>query len=191
MKFGYARVSTPRQNLDRQIAALGKAGCEEIIQEKRSAASIERRPELKKLLGILRKGDILVLAEWDRVTRSFLDGVDLIKHIQSTGAAVQVLDINLDLTDPLQQALIGIWSAIAEKERVRGLQRAKDGRDEARERGVRFGPKIKLTATQMIDLRSRHFNEGKTQAELAQLYNISKPTVSRIINNPERYGLSE
>ena len=139
MKFGYARVSTPGQHLDRQLTALTAFGCDEIVVEKRSAKDIEQRPALKALLATLRKGDTLVVAEWDRATRSFLDGVAIMRHVLETGATLRVLDISLDLADPIQQALVGVLSAIAQKERERNLSRAEEGRGEATRRGVRMG----------------------------------------------------
>ena len=72
-RIGYARVSTPSQNLDRQIAALRTEGCDEIFREKASGKDIKNRPQLEKAIDELGTGDILVVAEWDRATRSMLD----------------------------------------------------------------------------------------------------------------------
>ncbi len=59
MKIGYARVSTKDQNLDLQIEALEKAGCEKNYQEKISGALQKNRPELDKMIEQFRKGDEL------------------------------------------------------------------------------------------------------------------------------------
>lgn len=59
MKIGYARVSTKDQNLDLQIEALEKAGCEKIYQEKISGTT-KNRPELDKLIEQFREGDELM-----------------------------------------------------------------------------------------------------------------------------------
>lgn len=180
MKFGYARVSTPQQHLDRQITALEAAGCDDIITEKRSAADIERRPALKNLLAQLRKGDTLVVAEWDRATRSFLDGVAIMQKVMSTGATLKVLDIALDLSDPIQQALVGVLSAIAQKERERNLKRATEGRSEAKKRGQHLGRPSKLSPAQISELRRRHA-AGEMAGTLATSYGVSKSTVSRLL----------
>ena len=66
--YGYARVSTKGQNLDRQLVALEEAGCEYIYSEKVSGA--KDRPELEKLLNLLGEGDTLIVAELTRVSRS-------------------------------------------------------------------------------------------------------------------------
>ena len=72
-KVGYARVSTEGQNLGRQLAALHQQGCDPILQDKASGKSVRGRPGLDKAIKALRPGDVLVLAEWDRATRSMLD----------------------------------------------------------------------------------------------------------------------
>ena len=69
MKIGYARVSTRDQNLELQLDALAKAGCELVYQEKASGASASR-PELDKLLAQLRKGDTVYIYKLDRLGRS-------------------------------------------------------------------------------------------------------------------------
>ena len=64
MKLGYARVSTEDQNLEIQRGRLSEAGCEMMFEEKISGAA-RGRPELEKLMGHLRKDDVLVVARLD------------------------------------------------------------------------------------------------------------------------------
>jgi DNA invertase Pin-like site-specific DNA recombinase len=85
-KIGYARVSTPGQHLDRQIGALRAERCDEIFREKASAKDIRNRPQLEKAIDELGTGDVLVVAEWDRATRSMMDGVHIIERINKRGA---------------------------------------------------------------------------------------------------------
>jgi len=80
MKIGYARVSTKDQKLDRQIAALKEAGCKKIYAEKQSGATTHNRPELEKALSSLNVDDVLILAEWDRATRSMSDGIKIMER---------------------------------------------------------------------------------------------------------------
>ena len=88
-RIGYARVSTPSQNLDRQIAALRSEACDQIFREKASGKDIKNRPQLEKAIDQLGKGDILVVAEWDRATRSMLDGVHIIERIHKRGSLLE------------------------------------------------------------------------------------------------------
>jgi DNA invertase Pin-like site-specific DNA recombinase len=71
--IGYARVSTLHQNLDRQLGALRAAGCKRIFAEKASGKDVKGRPELERAIDELGASDVLVLAEWDRATRSMMD----------------------------------------------------------------------------------------------------------------------
>ena len=128
-KIGYARVSTPHQSLDRQLGALRAERCDEIFREKASGKDIRQRPQLEKAIDELGTGDILVVAEWDRATRSMMDGVNIIDRIAKRGALIKVLDKpHLDLTTPMGRGFIALFSAMAEDERHRIVARANAGR---------------------------------------------------------------
>ena len=102
MLIGYARVSATHQNLDRQLAMLKAEGCGRIFKEKLSGREGVRRPQLDKAIEALGTGDVLVLAEWDRVTRSMLDGIKIIERVAARGATFKALDRKwLDLTTPI------------------------------------------------------------------------------------------
>jgi Resolvase, N terminal domain len=75
MLIGYACVSATHQNLDRQLAMLKAEGCGRIFKRKLSGREGVRRPKLDKAIEALGTGDVLVLAGWDRATRSMLDGI--------------------------------------------------------------------------------------------------------------------
>jgi DNA invertase Pin-like site-specific DNA recombinase len=155
-KVGYCRVSGTHQNLDRQLGALRAERVDIILREKASGKSVKGRPELEKAIDQLGKGDILVVAEWDRATRSMFDGIHLIERINARGALIKVLDKpHLDLTTPLGRGFIAFLSAMAEDERHRIVKRANDGRRAAMAKGIRFGRKPKLTAHQRAEALKR------------------------------------
>ena len=94
-----------------------------LFREKASGKSIKNRPELEKAIDELGTGDVLVVAEWDRATRSMMDGVAIIERIAARGAFIKVLDKpHLDLTTPLGRGFIAFLSAMAEDERCRILK---------------------------------------------------------------------
>lgn len=180
MKIGYARVSTKDQNLDRQIALLEKEGCDLIFSEKASGKSTYARPELKSAIGNLKPNDILVVAEWDRATRSYEDGFKLVEAVAKRGASIKVLDRSyLDLTTPVGKALLGLLSAWAEDERQRRFRQAEDGRKHARNRGVKFGRKPKLTPHQMT-LALSMLDKGHSTETVAAHFNVGKSTIFRL-----------
>lgn len=81
MNIGYARISTSGQNLDRQIAALRDEGCETIFRETASGKSMTGRPQLDRAIDQLGSKDVLVVAEWDRATRSMMDGIQIMQRV--------------------------------------------------------------------------------------------------------------
>ncbi|HEY7551226.1 MAG TPA: recombinase family protein [Hyphomicrobiaceae bacterium] len=178
--YGYARVSTQSQNLDRQIGALRAAGVDRLFTEKASGKSTKDRPRLEKAIDLLGTGDTLVVAEWDRATRSMLDGIKLIERINARGALLKVLDKpHLDLTTPLGRGFIAFLSAMAEDERERIARRAHDGRAAARRRGVRMGRKPKLTDYQQAEAL-RRLTAGESCRAVARSYRVHHATVSRL-----------
>lgn len=179
MKIGYARVSTEGQNLERQLGALRAAKCEKIFREKVSGKSTRDRPELEKALDLLGTGDVLVVAEWDRATRSMLDGITIMQRVASRGAAVKVLDKpHLDLTTTLGKALLAFLSGLAEDERERINVRAAAGRKAAKRRGVHMGRPDKLSDEQKA--HARKLLADHSCREVGRLLNVSHSTISRL-----------
>ncbi len=179
-RVGYARVSTPAQNLDRQIAALRTEGCDAIFREKASGKDIKNRPQLEKAIDELGTGDILVVAEWDRATRSMLDGVHIIERIHKRGSLLKVLDKpHLDLTTPIGRGFIAFLSALAEDERGRIVKRANDGRAAAKARGAKFGRKPKLNAHQRREALKR-LEGGESARAIGRTFDVHHATISRI-----------
>jgi DNA invertase Pin-like site-specific DNA recombinase len=180
MLIGYARVSTTGQNLNRQIAALRDAGCDLVFREKASARSVKNRPELEKAIDRLGSQDVLIVAEWDRATRSMLDGIEIMQRVAARGAAIKVLDkLHLDLTTPIGQGLLALLSAMAEDERQRFVKRAAEGRAAAKARNVKFGRPSALSDHQQRKARER-LAEGESCRSVALDMGVSKSTISRL-----------
>jgi len=94
--------------------------------------------------------------EWDRATRSMLDGIQIIQRVAARGALVMVLDKpHLDLTSTMGQGILAFLSALAQDKRERIVKRAQDGRKAAKARGVYFGRKPKVTPHQQSEGRRR------------------------------------
>lgn len=180
MLVGYARVSTIHQNLDRQIGALRAFGCMSIFAEKASGKGVGDRPALRKALNTLGTGDVLVLAEWDRATRSMMDGIALMQRVHARGAAIKVIDKpHLDLTTRLGQGFLAFLSALAEDERERIVKRAAEGRSAARRRGVPMGRRPKLTDHQQSTARARLASGESCRAVAADLA-VHHSTIARL-----------
>jgi DNA invertase Pin-like site-specific DNA recombinase len=158
-------VSTEAQDLNRQRQALRARGCKLIFEDKASGKSLAGRPELAKALDELQPGDCLVLAEWDRATRSMWDGLHIVKHALVARATIKVLDFpSLDLATPEGRGFLAMFSAMAERERERIIRRTKEGRQRAMRNGVKMGPRFKLTEHQR-GLAAKRMAAGEAPAK--------------------------
>ena len=97
MIFGYARVSTNSQardgnSLEAQINSLKEAGAEKIFSDVFSGSK-NHRPELDKLLKIIKSGDTLIITKLDRIARSVMNGIQLIESLNDKGVIINVLNM--------------------------------------------------------------------------------------------------
>lgn len=139
MIIGYARCSTADQNLDWQLDALNKEGCERIYQEKVSGTKKDR-PELSKMLDALRAGDTVVICELTRLSRSTKDLFDLVERINNIGANIRSLKESwLDTTTTQGRLLFTIFAGVSQFERDLTHERTMEGLAAARARGRKGG----------------------------------------------------
>ena len=179
-RVGYARTSTRQQDATRQVRALKRERCDVILSDTASGASTAGRPNLAKALAALAPDDELVIAEWDRATRSMWDGLQIIKAVIDAGATLRVLDRSyIDLTTPMERGFMAMMSALAEDERERIIKRTHEGRKIARAKGITMGRKPKLNHYQIKEARQRLANGEKTR-DLAKISVVSISTISRL-----------
>jgi len=177
--IGYARVSTAGQDLAYQLKRLEEAGCDVIYQEKRSGKNTNDRLELNALLASLQAGDALLATVSDRLARDPLDMVHILFAVKKVGARLRLLDEPLidtvsDMADVVAY-LMG-WAGRLQRQRI--LENTAHGRELARQRGVKFGRKPKLTVMQIEEVRHlrRH---GASLLEVAKSFGVSESTISR------------
>lgn len=146
MIYGYARVSTNRQELDIQVKALKEAGATKIYKEKISGAKTDRK-ELNKLLAEIKAGDTLIVTKADRIARSLSQLESFVMELTSRGVAVHIKNMGLFTAESMDNAitkmLFQMLGSFAEFERSLILERTSDGIRNAREKGVKFGRKSK------------------------------------------------
>ena len=139
MLYGYARVSSREQNLERQITALLDAGVEErnIFKEKKSGKNFQDREEYQKLLNVLNVGDTVILTELDRLGRNMQEiekeyqrlvvgrGCHL-KFIKEDFLSTTSSGDNPLFKDVVQPILLKLMGYMAQQEREKTLQRQRD-----------------------------------------------------------------
>lgn len=191
MNIGYARVSTQDQNLDLQMDALNKVGCEVIFKEKISGKSKER-PELVKLFDKLRKGDTVVVWKLDRLGRSLKDLIDLVAKMQQLEVSFLSIQDSIDTKTATGRFTFNIFASLAEFEREIISERTKAGLLAARARGRKGGRPSgysKETLTKIKAVKVLYdSNNGATVQEIADNLKISRATCYRYLKVAETYS---
>ena len=149
-KFGYARVSSTSQNLDRQIDSLQEYVSSErdIFCDKASGKNFERE-EYQRLKGYLREGDELYVHSLDRLGRNKEQVLEELRYFSSAGIRVRILDLPTTMTempdgqswilDMINNILVEVLATFAEQERLTIRKRQREGINAAHARGVKFG----------------------------------------------------
>ena len=180
---GYARVSTPDQDLTLQREELVAAGCTHVYAEKISAGRPLFRPELELMLNSLRPNDVVVITRLDRLARHTSDLLKIVDRIAGAGAAMRSLaEPWADTTSPAGKMVMTVFAGIAEFERSVIVERTGRGREAAMRRGVEFGPKRRITSQQIETARGL-LDKGYTADQASEAVGISRTSVYRLVLN--------
>lgn len=179
MIYGYARVSTVDQNLDRQKDALLKYGIDHLFCEKISGAK-KSRPELDKLLAVLENGDSIVIESLSRLGRSVKNLSELMELFNEKGIRLISLKESIDTTSATGRLLFTIISSLAAFERETLIERTNEGLASARARGKRGGrPKTDETA---LKKAIALYQTGQySLADIQSMTGVSKSTLYRAL----------
>jgi putative DNA-invertase from lambdoid prophage Rac len=151
--YGYARVSTERQadegvSLDEQIRRIEGRALEqgwqilEVFIERGVSGSVPLgdRPEGARLLSALQPGDTVIAAKLDRMFRSALDALNVIRDFQRQRISLWMLDLGGDVSgDGIAKLVLTILVAFAEFERERIGERIRDAKRHQRRSGQYLG----------------------------------------------------
>jgi DNA invertase Pin-like site-specific DNA recombinase len=184
MKYGYARVSTSKQDYDIQVEQLKAAGCERIFAEKTSAKSTDGRREFQRLMKALNPGDTVVVTKLDRLARSSRDLLNILHQLKEGCCGfVSLGETWCDTTSEIGQLVITIMGGIAQFERSLILSRTEAGIAKARAQGKKFGRPSALEVGQKRKIAER-YAAGETMAELAREYEVGEATIFRALQGP-------
>lgn len=186
--YGYARVSTREQNLDRQLDALREFGVDELFADKASGKDFER-PEWRRMVAGLVEGDVLVVKSIDRFGRSYEEILEEWRGItRARGVEVVVLDMPLLDTRRERDGITGVLisdivlqllSYVAQVERESIHQRQAEGIAAAKARGVRFGRPEKKRPPAYESAREDYLTGGLTRAKAAESLGVSVSTFDK------------
>ena len=183
--YGYARVSTEEQCLDRQLDALKAAGVKEenIFKEKMTGTKASR-PKLNALLDVVEDGDTIVVESLNRLGRSSSDLITLMQSLNAKGVKLKSLKESLDMSSPTGKMMSQLLAIMAEFERSVIVERVREGLRSAKNRG-RIGGRPSTPqktidkALQMYDLHNL------TVSEICRACGISRPTLYKALRQRE------
>ncbi|MFI0266109.1 recombinase family protein [Streptomyces luteogriseus] len=166
---GLVRVSTDKQNVDRQHDALDPI-CVKVFEEKVSGKlAVDDRPGLSAALGYLREGDMLTVQEVDRLGRDTLTGLMALADLFERGIAVKVLE-GVGAGEHKEMNLLLELAFVLSSERRRDIdKKTKDGLESARSRGRVGGRRPVMTEAltiQAVALREKGFSLKQIQPHL-------------------------
>ena len=154
MRYGYARVSSDDQNLDRQRIALAREACDQVIEEMESG--VKARKRLDAMLARLVDGDELIVTEMDRLGRGTADLILLMDELTRRGIALRVLAMpSLDIRSDDGRLIADILASFAAHERRRTRRRQAQGIAAAKAAGRHLGRPHKLNGQQISEARAR------------------------------------
>lgn len=175
--FGYARVSTEIQNLDRQMDALKKYGVDIIYNEKMTGTKKDR-PELTKMLERMTANDTVVVESLSRLGRRTKDLIDLTELFEQKGVHLVSLKESIDTSTSTGKLLFTLMSAIAQFERDTIADRTREGLRSARARGRKGGrPRVNPGCIQKA-VKLYHTKQYSIK-EIEELTGVKKSTLYR------------
>ena len=193
MKYGYVRVSTKEQNIDRQLVEMYAQGLNDktIFIDKQSGKDFER-DEYQKLKKILKSGDLLIIKSIDRLGRNYDMIIDEWRTlVNDMNVDIQVLDMPLLDTRTEGKNLVGkfisdivlqILSFVAENERENIKKRQAEGIRIAKEKGKHLGrPKLKLPKN-FQSIANKYKKKEITLAEALSSLNMSRSSFYKNLN---------
>ncbi|GAC1649849.1 MAG: recombinase family protein [Herpetosiphon sp.] len=200
--IGYARTSTLDQvaGLEAQQRDLEAFNCDRIFAEQ--VSSVAERGQLELALAAVGPGDTLVVTKPDRLARSTIDLLTIVKDLDARGAGLVVLSMGgerVDTRSPTSRLILTILAGVAAWEREIMLERQREGISKAKLDGKYKGRAP--TAMTLADSAKLYIDQGATVAEVATQFGISHRSVSRIrkslksketdrgfINCPDHFG---
>ena len=186
MVYGYCRVSTKEQNLDRQLLAMKEHDIPEknLFCDKESGKDFER-PAWQKLMKKLKSGDVLYIKSIDRLGRNYDEILKTWRIITEKDVGIVVLDMPIlntandrDLTGRLiADIVLQLLSYVAETERAFIKERQREGIEAAKARGVRFGRMPKPRPEGWREALERVWAGELTMTEAADLLNVPRTSL--------------
>jgi DNA invertase Pin-like site-specific DNA recombinase len=184
LELGYARVSTTKQSLERQLAALNQAGIpdDRLYVDKKTGTTVDR-PGLNTLLGYARAGDTIVVHTLDRLGRNLREVLNLVHDMSEKGIGVRSLADPLPINtaeEGMARIAFLLLALFAEMERTFTAERAAHARSVAEAAGRRVGRPVAHPADK-IEYARLLKDGGATLGQIAAKTGIPKTSLHRYL----------
>ncbi|PRY24058.1 recombinase family protein [Pseudosporangium ferrugineum] len=191
VELGYARVSTVKQNLDRQIAALRDAGipAEHIYTDKKTGATVEREG-LDGLLKYARRGDTLVVYTLDRLGRNLREVLNLVHDLGERGIGVRSIADPMPINtadEGMGRIAFLLLALFAEMERTFTAERAAHARAVAEASGRRAGRPV-AHPPEKIEYARLLKGQNLSLGAIAEKTGIPKTSLTRYLATDQGSG---
>ncbi len=184
--LAYIRVSTVEQNEGRQLEAMKRYDINKYFTDKASGKDTNR-PQLQALMDYAREGDTVYVESFSRLGRNTEDLLNLVKKMSAKGVKVISLKEGFDTGTPNGKLMFTFMAAISEFERDMILERQREGIALAKAQGKYKGRKAKQLPSNFDTLYQQYMTRKLTKTKLAELCNVSRPVLDRLI---EQYELN-
>ncbi len=183
--YGYARVSSTDQNLDRQREAL--AGVDVLVEEQVSGKNRDDRERLRTLMAFAQPGDVIRTKSIDRLARNTRDLLGIVDELLAKGVSVEFVDTpQLSVSTKEGRAMITIFAAFAELERESIRERQLEGIAIAKAAG-KYEKAPKLRPDQVAAARAQ-IADGVPKAKVARDLGVSRQTLYAALNGSGKYA---
>jgi DNA invertase Pin-like site-specific DNA recombinase len=179
-RYGYARVSTGKQDEAMQLDALTAAGCDRIFTD-RVSGTLEHRPGLDTMLEQLRPGDIVLVWRLDRLGRSLKHLLNTVSLLQERGVGFRSLNEDLDTTSPTGRLIFHVLASLSQFERDLTVERTQAGLLAARARGRVGGRPRVMTPEKLQMARSMYDTRIYDVAAIGRVLGVSRASIYRAL----------
>jgi DNA invertase Pin-like site-specific DNA recombinase len=174
-KVGYARVSTPDQKLDAQLDALAQAGCLKTFTDQVSGTTA-LRPGWEQLMAYVRSGDMVVITELSRMSRSLAHVLEVVRSFEAQGIELVSLREHIETAMATGRCFLAMMGAMAQMERELKAERTAAGRAAAKARG-RTGGRPRPDPEKLEHARILYLQSHKTAADVCHTVGIGRRTL--------------
>ncbi|MET4061991.1 DNA invertase Pin-like site-specific DNA recombinase [Arthrobacter sp. UYP6] len=188
LSIGYARVSTSEQDLTAQRNQLATLGVpkDRVYTDHGLTGTNRDRPGLSQALAAVRDGDTLVITKLDRLARSLPDARNIIEELTQKNVKLSIGGSIHDPADPVGRLLFNVLAMVAEFESDLIRARTREGMQIAKAKGRLRGKQPKLSKLQEAHVVSLYTAGEHTTTEIAELFNVARSTVYRIVQRTPR-----